>query len=69
MICRLNPVTDVQRDDTARKIVIAALLEARIVHHLQQRFLVWMHANGLRKVLITRCIVRYQPAKKRQYFE
>src|SRR4029077_15993897 len=43
----LEAVTTMHGDDSARQVVVAAILQPGAAHHLQERFLVRMAADGL----------------------
>ncbi len=57
------------RDYAAGQIVIARLAKARGAQHLQQGFLVGVHANGLGQVAIAVGVLRHQPPQQRQHLE
>jgi len=60
--CFSVPVTDVQRDDTAAQIEVAAVFEARLGHHRGERFLIGVHANRFSQIAVARFVVRNNSA-------
>src|SRR5210317_1769816 len=51
--------TCMQRDHTAGHIAVAAINEARIIHHLLQGLLIRVHANRLSQIAVTLSIIGY----------
>src|SRR3984885_4586832 len=56
-------------DYAAGQIVIARLLEAGGAQHLEQSFLIRMHADGFSQISIAGLVPGNQPAEQRQHLE
>lgn len=59
----------VQGDDTAGHIVVSAAFETRLFHHLFERFLVRVHANGFGKIAVTVFVIGDKLAHFGQYIK
>ena len=53
------PEAAVHGDDAAAEVVVAAVLEAGVAHHAEQRFLVGMHADRLGEVAVAVVVARH----------
>ena len=53
-------------DNAARHVVITAVYEAGILHHLEQRFLIWVFSDRLSEIPVAISIVRNDLAHSRQ---
>src|SRR3984957_17338461 len=62
-------IAAMQSDYTAGEVVISHLGEAGGAQHLEQRFLIGMHAYGLRQIPIAGFVARHEPAEQRQHLE
>lgn len=64
-----HPVADVQCYDSGGEVVVTAALETGLFHHGLECFLVRVHANGFREVLVTVRIPGDEFSERGKYFE
>src|SRR5229473_2148859 len=62
-------VSAMKGDDATAQIVVPGLGETRGAEHIEQGFLIRMHADGFRQVAIARGIVRNEATQQRQHIE
>src|ERR1700732_1060631 len=55
--------------DAAAQVVIARLCEPCVPQHIEQGFLIGMHADGFRQIAVAIRVVRDQASEERQYLE